>query len=270
MSNSQLISGTLLSPNCSVPRNKNIDTITPHYMDGYATAKQCCELFANKSRQASANYCIGYLGEIWLCVDEKNRAWTSGSSSNDNRAVTIECSNYMDANRYGQLPDATWLSLVKLCADICKRNGKNELVYTGSASWSSLKSNQMLLTKHKWFQDTDCPGPWLDKKFSELASEVNKVLNGRQPTPTPPMVFGGTYVCTVGTLNVRNAPSIQGTEIVAQYHYGQTVVLEDWYVSEDGYIWGRYIGQSSGKYRYVAVGRDTGKVEDDDYLKKIN
>lgn len=270
MSNSPLISGVLLTNNCSSPRNHAIDTITPHYMAWYTDAKTCCESFVPSSRRASANYCIGKDGEIWLNVEEKNRAWTSGSSSNDNRAITIECANYVGGANNSKLPDATWNSLVKLCVDICQRYGKKRLLYRGSANYAGLATTEMLLTMHKWFQDTDCPGPWLSKNFARLANEVTTILEGSKPTPVPPMVFGGTYVCTVGTLNVRNAPSIQGTEVVAQYHYGQTVVLEDWYVSEDGYIWGRYVGQSSGKYRYVAVGRDTGKVENDDYLKKIN
>ena len=257
MSNSSLISYTRLSPNRSNGRNHSIDRITPHYVAGNATIEALGELFANPARQASSNYGIGSDGRIGMYVEEKNRPWTSGSSYNDNRAVTIECSNLSD----GSLTNACWRSLVNLCVDICRRNGISRLRYTGDDSGN--------LTMHKWYQDTDCPGPWLSYKFGNLEREVNAILNGDTPTPDPPAVFGGTYRCNVNTLNVRNAPTIQGTQIVAQYHYGQTVVLEDWYVSEDGYIWGRYIGQSSGKYRYVAVGRDTGKPEDDDYLIKI-
>lgn len=272
MSNSPLISGTLLTNNCSSPRNHAIDTITPHYMAWYTSAKTCCESFVPASRRASANYCIGKDGEIWLNVEEKNRAWTSGSSANDNRAVTIECANYMDTSRYGELPTSTWNSLVRLCADICKRNRKSRIVYRGSANYSGLLSTDMLLTKHKWFQSTDCPGPWLDKQFDRLASEVNAILGGATPeptpTPTPSTNFGGTYRCTVAALNVRDSPSLSG-KVVAQYKKGQTVVLDDWYKSADGFIWGRYTGASSGKLRYVAVGKATGKVEPDDYLIKV-
>lgn len=76
---------------------------------------------------------------------------------------------------------------------------------------------------------------------------------------------GGTYRCTVDTLNVRDEPGLSGS-VVAKYHEGQTVELDDWYKSSDGYIWGRYTGSTSGKLRYVAVGRATGKPEADDYL----
>ena len=80
--------------------------------------------------------------------------------------------------------------------------------------------------------------------------------------------FGGTYRCTVGTLNVRDTPGLSGS-VVARYHKGQTVVLDDWYKSRDGYIWGRYTGATSGMKRYVAVGRATGKPEADDYLVRV-
>lgn len=79
---------------------------------------------------------------------------------------------------------------------------------------------------------------------------------------------GGTYRCTVDTLNVRDAPGLSGS-VVASYHKNQTVVLDSWYKSRDGYIWGRYTGATSGKPRYVAVGRATGKPEADDYLVRV-
>lgn len=80
--------------------------------------------------------------------------------------------------------------------------------------------------------------------------------------------FGGTYRCTVDTLNVRDEPGLSGS-VVASYHKNQTVVLDSWYKSRDGYIWGRYTGATSGKLRYVAVGRATGKPEADDYLVRV-
>ena len=225
-------------------------------MEWYTTAEECCRSFLPTSRRASANYCIGRYGEIWLNVEEKNRAWTSGSSANDNRAITIECANYMDSARYGVLPDATWAALVALCVDICKRNNIPKLNFTGNANGN--------LTMHKYFQDTNCPGPWLSENFGRLAKEVNAKLNN---VPIP-VVIGGTYCCRVNGLRVRTEPNLNGT-IVAEYNMGALVELDDWYVSNDGYIWGRYTGYYSKEYRYIAIGRDTGKVEDDDFLVKI-
>jgi N-acetyl-anhydromuramyl-L-alanine amidase AmpD len=90
MSNSSLVTYTKLSPNHSGKRNHKIDTITIHCIVGQWTAKQGCDFFSSSSVQCSANYVVGKDGSIGLSVEEKNRAWTSSSSSNDNRAITIE------------------------------------------------------------------------------------------------------------------------------------------------------------------------------------
>lgn len=258
MSNSPLVSYTKLSPNYSTGRNHKIDRITPHYVGGNCSVETLGEIFAPTARRASSNYGIGSDGRIGMYVEERNRAWTSGSSYNDNRAVTIECANLSD----GSLTDACWKSLVNLCVDICRRNGITNLNYTGDDNGN--------ITMHKWYQDTDCPGPWLSKQFTRLAREVNAKLDNKEDVPLPDdhSGFGGCYECMVETLNVRTEPNL-GADIVAHYHMGEFVNLDNWYESHDGYIWGRYTGNQSGKARFVAVGRDTGRVENDDYLIKI-
>ena len=184
--NSPLTAYTKLSPNHSGQRTHAIDRITPHCVVGQCTAESLGDWFAKSSTQASSNYGIDKDGRVGLYVEEKNRSWCSSSSANDNRAITIECANYLDSKDghvYGQLPDKTWESLVALCADIVRRNGKTCLVYTGKTSYSTLKGNEMLLTKHKWFANTDCPGPWLDNKFYLLCNRVNALLKPPEQKP---------------------------------------------------------------------------------------
>ena len=79
---------------------------------------------------------------------------------------------------------------------------------------------------------------------------------------------GGTYRCTVDRLNVRDMPSLSGS-VVASYRKGQTVVLDSWYTIADDWVWGRYTGATSGRKRYVAVGRPTGGPASDDYLVRV-
>lgn len=156
-------------------RGYNVCKITPHHMAGKLTAAQCGNIFANPSREASSNYGIGYDGEIACYVDEENRAWTSGSRSNDCQAITIEVSNDM----YGEpwtISEASWNSLVNLCVDICKRYGFR-LNYDGTPNGS--------LTRHDMFQATNCPGQTLGGRFPELVETVNKILDGEQPSPSP-------------------------------------------------------------------------------------
>ena len=182
MSNSPLVVYTRLSPNHSGLRNHAIDTITPHYMAGNCTIETCGAIFAPTSRRASSQYGIGSDGRVGMYCEEKNRSWCSSSGANDNRAVTIECANLGDSS----LSAACWNSLVALCVDICQRNGKNRLVYRGSASYSGLASGDMLLTMRKWFGSTDCPGTYLSQQFTRLANEVNaKLGSGETPTIKP-------------------------------------------------------------------------------------
>ena len=111
-----------------------------------------CGCFTSSSRQASCNYGIGKDGRISLCVEEKNRSWCSSSNANDQRAVTIECAS--DMSEPYAMNSAVYNSLVNLCVDICKRNGKKKLLWFADKNKTlnyAPKSNEMVLTVHRWF-----------------------------------------------------------------------------------------------------------------------
>lgn len=177
MSNSKLVSYTKLSPNHSGKRTHSIDRITPHCLPGQLTLATVGSIFAKKSKQASANYAIGRDGKIGLYVAECNRSWCSSSPKNDQRAVTIECASELESPY--EFNTKVWKSLVKLCTDICERNGKTKLLWLGTKSKTltySPKSNEMVLTVHRWFANKTCPGDWMMKHMDELAEEVTKNL----------------------------------------------------------------------------------------------
>lgn len=56
------------------------------------------------------------------------------------------------------------------------------------------------------------------------------------------------------SLAVRDAPSTKTGKVVARYAQGNTVNIDSVYFGDDGYIWGSYVGASSGKRRYIALG----------------
>ena len=62
-----------------------------------------------------------------MYVEEKNRSWCSSSNANDQRAVTIECAS--DGAEPYAFRDVVYQSLITLCVDICKRNGKTKLLW---------------------------------------------------------------------------------------------------------------------------------------------
>lgn len=188
MSNSSLVSYTKLSPNHSGQRTHSIDRITPHCVVGQLSAESICGCFTSTSRQASCNYGIGTDGKIALCVEEKNRSWCSSSNANDQRAVTIECAS--DLKEPYTMNDKVYASLVNLCVDICKRNGKKKLLWLGNKDKTlnySPKSDEMVLTVHRWFANKSCPGDWLYARLGNLATEVTKKLGGTSTTtPSTP------------------------------------------------------------------------------------
>ncbi len=176
MSNSSLVSYVRRSPNHSGPRTHKIDMVSIHCMAGDLSVETCGELFADSSRQASSNYGIGSDGRIALYVDEGNRSWCTSSASNDDRAVTIEVAN-IEAREPYRISDEAYGSLIKLLADICRRNEIPRLLWRGDPAllWQVDKQN---MSVHRWFAAKSCPGQWLYEHQGQIAEAVNAELEG--------------------------------------------------------------------------------------------
>ena len=183
--NSSLASYTKLSPNHSGQRTHSIDRITPHCVVGQCSVETLGNIFLPTSRQASCNYGIGVDGRVGMYVEEKNRSWCSSSSANDQRAITIECAS--DTTEPYAFKDVVYQKLITLCVDICKRNGKKKLLWLGdkdkTLSYES-KSDEMVLTVHRWFANKSCPGNWMYARMGDLAEKVTAQLGGSADTPT--------------------------------------------------------------------------------------
>ena len=184
--NSPLVVYTKLSPNHSGQRTHRIDRITPHCVVGQLSAESICGCFISPDRQASCNYGIGYDGRVSLCVEEKNRSWCTSSRENDQRAITIECAS--DSKHPYAFKDVVYNRLVELCIDICKRNGKKMLLWLGDKEKTLNyipKSDEMVLTVHRFYANKSCPGDWMYARMGDLASKVTAALNAGTDT-TPP------------------------------------------------------------------------------------
>ena len=198
MSNSSLVNYTKLSPNHSGKRTHAIDRITPHCVVGQCSVETLGNVFAPTSRQASCNYGIGVDGRVLLCVDEGNRSWCTSSNANDQRAVTIECAS--DTTAPYAFKDVVYQKLITLCVDICKRNGKKKLLWLGDKNKTlnySPKSDEMVLTVHRWFTNKSCPGDWMYARMatSQARSRRSSVAPPRslpRPRPPAPLLRGWT------------------------------------------------------------------------------
>lgn len=168
--NSPLTEYIYLSPNADFPRGNRICKLTIHHMAGDLLLEELGASFAQQDRRASANYAIDSRGRVGLYVEEANQAWTSRSPENDSQAVTIEVANDEIGGEW-HVSDTAYERLIELCADICRRNGIEELRYTGDETGN--------LTLHSMFYSgTECPGPYLTGRMDEIAAEVNRRLDG--------------------------------------------------------------------------------------------
>ena len=200
--NSPLVSYTKLSPNHSGQRNHAIDTITIHCVVGQCTVETLGNVFAPASRQASCQYGVAVDGKIGMYCEEKNRSWCSSSSSNDNRAITIEVAS--DTTHPYAVNSKAYAALLDLLTDICIRNNIKQLRWKADKSLIGQVDKQNM-TVHRWFANKACPGDYLYNRHGEIAAEVNKRLNGGVTVTTPPAAPFKAYTArvTADVLNIR-------------------------------------------------------------------
>ena len=232
--------------------NDGIQFLFPHWTcGGFAGSVATLQ---NPANQASANYVIEE-DRVAQLVNEGDTSWHCGNSWYNHRSISYELVGWP-----GYPPTEGTLDT---CARMMAEASRN---YFGGAALV-LGENVLL---HRMVSSTACPG---ETDINRLLQLANGYLGGSVPTPSPAPApseggdfDGGTYVVNVDELNVRDYPSLGGG-VVASYYRGQTINLDNWCVSADGYIWARYVAYS-GATRYVAVGPDTGSPEANDYLVK--
>lgn len=237
--NSPLVAYTNLSPNHSGLRTHSIDRITPHCVVGQLSAESICGCFTSTSRQASCNYGIGKDGRVSLCVEEKNRSWCSSSAANDQRAITIECAS--DLTHPYAMNSAVYTSLIELCTDICKRNGKAKLLWLGDKNKTlnyAPAADEMVLTVHRWYANKACPGDWLYSRLGDLAAKVTAALGtpavstGLQATSLKDMEPAAVVakVASMFMANQRQSgilASVSMAQFILESGYGKSELAQD-------------------------------------------
>lgn len=174
MSNSSLVNVNIpaYSGNYTVGRSgRKIEAITIHHMAGILTPEQCGNIFQTPGRNGSSHYGIGSDGRIGQYVDEANTAWTNSNWDSNCKSVTIETSNCEIEGNWA-VSDEALNSLIRLVADIARRNNLGKLELRKNLTWHSL------------FCNTSCPGAYLKSKLSYICDEANRI-NGMQPAPQP-------------------------------------------------------------------------------------
>lgn len=199
MSNSSLV--TVRVPahpsNYTKGRNTAITDVTIHHMAGVLSAEACGNIFARAGRNGSAHYGIGNSGEVGQYVDEGDTAWTNSNWPSNCRSVTIETSNSATGGDW-PVSDAAYDTLIKLVADIAKRNNLGTLVAGKNLTW------------HSMFAPTTCPGDFLRARVEEIAKKANEINGGSPapaPTPTPTVDFKvGDNVLPINYVDYNGTP----------------------------------------------------------------
>lgn len=177
MSNSGIINYIKISPNKTVNRNHKIDTITIHCVVGQVSVERLGEIFANPKRKASSNYGVGFDGRIGMYVEEKDRSHCSSSATNDNRAITIEVAS--DTKHPYKVTSEAYQGLIRLLVDICRRNNIDALRWAADKNLIGQVDKQNM-TVHRWFAKKACPGDYLFNLHSQIAYDVNAILNPKE------------------------------------------------------------------------------------------
>lgn len=227
---SSLVDYTRLSPNHSGLRNHNIDCIAIHCVVGQLSVETIGHIFANKCRNASSNYGIGYDGKVGLYVKERNRSWCTSSAAVDNRAVTIEVAS--DATYPYAITPAAYGKLILLVADICKRNNIKKLLWKADKSLAinskgkvDIQVDKQNMIVHRWTNSKkSCPGDYLYNKHYDIAERVNKLL-GVKPEPTPIPVASNKF-------KVNDIVQI----IPGSYYYDGKNKIPNWVIAKQWYL----------------------------------
>lgn len=252
-SNSSLATVKMISPNRTPNRNHAIDTITIHCFVGQVTAKRGCEVFQPSSKGASCNYVVGFDGSIGLCVEEKDRSWCTGGkdkngnpirvngisgSSNDYQAVTIEVAS--DSTHPYAITEKAMAALVELCADICRRNGIKQLLWSGDKSLVGQPSKQNM-TVHRWFANKACPGDYIYQRLSDIAAKVNAKLGvtGTVQAPAAPASSVPYKVRITATdLRIRKGPGTDSAIVQKAIAPGTYTIVSE-ATGQGATLWGK-------------------------------
>ena len=177
-------------------------------------------------------------------------AWHVGNGNS--RCVGIELTHATDRRTF----ERQWDEAVAWCAD-----------YLHGRGWGigQLVSHQDCSRRWGGSDHTDPDGYFAvyGRSWEQFKTAVAGRMNAQATGGHDSGFAGGSYRCTVPALNLRTAPSLSG-RVTGTLREGETVLLDSWYTTADGWIWGRL--HRGGTTLYAAVGKPTGKPEANDYL----
>lgn len=153
--------------NYTVGRQDKIRGIVIHHAAS-TSLDSIGQVFSQPGRGGSAHY--GVCGpQVHQYVKEEDTAWHCSNWAGNNATIGIETTNSTGAPEW-KVADDTLRTLIKLVAEIAKRNGLGKL-------WINPDADFPALSGHKdWYgAATVCPGPYLYPRLQYICDEANKI-----------------------------------------------------------------------------------------------
>ena len=180
-------------------------------------------MFVSGSRGGSAHY--GVSGkEIHGYVDESCTAWHCGIWWGNVHTIGIEVSNSAVGGDY-PVSEESFNTLVKLVADIAKRNGLPKLYINPPEDCAPI-------TGHRDWYATNCPGNYLYARLQELCDKANAINYPPKPTVTwvdTPVTTMRVKAGGTNLVNVVTGTVVKGLSAGEEFTYVQKT-------SDDKYV----------------------------------
>lgn len=169
-SDSRLVSYTKLSPNIVGKRTEKIDTVCIHCANVQYSVERFGEVYAVPGK-GSVHYAVGEDGRIALLTQEKNLPDTFPS---DGGMLSIVVAS--DSSAPYAVSAKAYKSLITLLADICRRNGIEELRWSEDKTERVGHTDGACIVLHSDYADHHCPGQYLTERMPDIAAQVNALL----------------------------------------------------------------------------------------------
>lgn len=243
----------LLTPyNYTPGQSSRIKYIVIHYVGATGGAEANCKYYASRKISASAHYYVGFNGEVWQSVEDKNIAWHCGTKGTyyhpdcrNSNSIGIELcvrnkGSKADTSKDWYFEDATVNSAIELTKELMKKYG--------------IPIERVI--RHYDITHKICPNPYVYNHTKHTWGNFKSALNSLSNTevynfPTYPIKTGanGLTVNVNGFLNVRSTPP--SGNVVSELINGERVYPDKkcfingipWYHLPDknGWISAKYI-----------------------------
>jgi N-acetylmuramoyl-L-alanine amidase CwlA len=238
-----------------------IKYIVIHYVGALGGAEANCNYYAGGDRGASAHYYVGFAGEVWQSVEDKDVAWHCGAKAykhpecRNSNTVGIEmCVRKRDTSHLGAedndwyFEDATVDSTVKLTKTLMAKYQitADRVIRHHDVTGKCCPNPYVLNTgKHTW----DSFKAAISAGGSKAPSKPANNIQGVKPlSGTVQVIYKGS-----DGLNLRTTPSTSGAvkQVVHDGNYEVTGVSDDgkWYRLKTGL----YVSSSEKYVKYAAT-----------------